>query len=103
MKEGRRGRGGEVFFFKKKSGAQEKGWFFFGKRQGFFVFWEGFFKAVFGLGFLVCFFCFFWCVLGYVCVKWRFPNIDRVRSRYQSVPRKRQADMEDEMRRSKQT
>ena len=28
-------------------------------------------------------------------VKWRFPIVDRVRSRYQSVSRKRQADMDD--------
>ena len=28
-------------------------------------------------------------------VKWRFPKVDRVRSRLQSVPRKRQADMDD--------
>ena len=28
-------------------------------------------------------------------VKWRFPEVDRVRSRYQSVSRERQADTDD--------
>ena len=42
----------------------------------------------------------FLCVVRHgVCaceyVKWRFPTVDRVRSQYQSVSRKRQADMDD--------
>ena len=32
---------------------------------------------------------------GACIVKWRFPKVDRVRSRYQSVSRERQADMDD--------